>query len=335
MPEEIWVYLETETERTGVKKGPLEILSHARKMGADSGYSITAVIIGKDAELFLNTAIDYGAGKVYLIPVETPLCHDQDYLVNLLVSLTKEYRPSLLLLSATPQGKDIAPRLAARLDAGLISDCVELKVENDALTGRRSIMHGKAQALITCNLSSFCIATAGAGAFDAQKKARADNAVIIRLPGLVTEKTRVEFLEFIKGDPAAISIKEADSIIAVGRGLEKAENMPMVEELAGLLGASIGATRTAVDMKWLTMERQIGITGESVSPRLFISCGISGQYPHTVGMDASETILAINKDRDAPIFKLAGLGIIGDMAKIIPALARHIKSAMEREGRPQ
>jgi electron transfer flavoprotein alpha subunit len=191
-------------------------------------------------------------------------------------------------------------------------------------------MHGKAHATIACSTSSLCIATACAGAFDIQKSKRDIDCEIIRLSYSCLEKPAVQFLEYIKGDPATISLKEADAIIAIGRGLENAENMYIIEELAGLLGASIGGTRTAVDFKWLPLERQIGITGETVSPRLFISCGISGQYPHTVGMDTSETIIVINKERDAPIFKLADLGIIGPMEKIIPVLSRHIKSAITR-----
>ena len=120
-------------------------------------------------------------------------------------------------------------------------------------------------------------------------------------------------------------------IIAIGRGLGDAENIPMIEEFAGLLGASIGGTRTAVDFRWLPLERQIGITGETVSPHLFISCGISGQYPHTVGMDNAETIIVINKDRDAPVFKLADLGITGSIEEVIPVLSRHIVRTLAEE----
>jgi electron transfer flavoprotein alpha subunit len=334
MLKEIWVYLEAETERTGIKKGSLEILTHARKMADTSGHSVTAVIISEKVDLVADTAVNHGANKLYIIPGDKSLLHDQDYQVNLLCSLIQESKPALLLFSATPLGKTIAPRLAARLNSGLMSDCVELKLENDEIIGRRSIMHGKAHAVIACNISAFCIATICTGAFDIKKSTHTGNPEIVRLAGSCSEKSRVQFLEHIQGDPATINLKEADTIIGIGRGLENAGNMSMVEELAGLLGASIGATRTAVDLKWLPLERQIGITGENVSPLLFISCGISGQYPHTVGMDASEIIIAINKDRDAPIFKLADLGVLGDMAKIIPALSKQIKNAIDQKGQP-
>jgi electron transfer flavoprotein alpha subunit len=329
MLNEIWVYLETESER--IIKGSLEILSQARKLADNSGHSVTAIIAGEEIELFANLPGSYGADKVYLVSVEEPFHHDSDLQVNLLHSMIKEYKPALLLLAATPQGREIAPRLAARLNAALISDCVDLKLEKGEFVGRRSIMHGKAHATVSCDASSFCIATASPGVFDIQEAKRETICEIVRSSYTRSEKSKVQFLEYIKGDPATINLKEADAIVAIGRGLENAANMAMIQELAGLLGASIGGTRTAVDFKWLPLERQIGITGETVAPRLFISCGISGQYPHTVGMDASETIIVINKDRDASIFRLAGLGIVGPMEKIIPVLSRHIKSAMVRE----
>ena len=333
MSDEIWVYLETETDR--IKKGSLEILSHARKMADDSSYSVSAIIIGKGVESLTNIPVKHGADKVYLVSTATPFHHDSDHLVNLLYSMIKESKPALLFLTATPLGRETAPRLAARLDAGLISDCVDLKLEKGELIGHRSIMRGKALATIACSTSTFCIATAYSGAFDIKESIRGVECEIICLPGSCAEKTGVQFLEYIKGDPATINLKEADVIIAVGRGLENAENIPMIEELAGLLGASIGGTRTAIDFKWLPLERQIGITGETVSARLFISCGISGQYPHTVGMDTSETIIVINKDRDAPMFKLASLGVIGYLEKIIPVLSSHIKGAIKQEEQQQ
>jgi electron transfer flavoprotein alpha subunit len=329
MLSEIWVYLETEHER--IKKGSLEILSHACKIADDSGHSIAAIIAGEGVEPLSDIAAKHGANKVYMVSTETPQQHDPDYQVSLLFSMIREYKPGMLFLAATPLGSDIAPRLAARLDAGLISNCVDLKLEKDAVIGRRSIMHGKAHATIACYTSAFCIATTCAGAFDVQESTRDSDVEIVRFSPSFFEKPGSQFLEYIKGDPATISLKEADTIIAIGRGIENAENVHMIEELAGLLSASIGGTRTAVDLKWLPLERQIGITGETVSPRLFISCGISGQYPHTVGMDASETIIVINKDRDAPIFKLASLGIIGPLEKIVPVLSRHIKSVLAVE----
>jgi electron transfer flavoprotein alpha subunit len=271
---------------------------------------------------------------VFLILLETP--HDTESQINQLTSMIKEYRPIMLFLPSALAGRAIAPRLAVRMDAALISDCVDFRLDKNDFTACRNIMNGKAQVKVSCSAASFFIATVCTGIYDILEPVNAEEAEVIQLAPDSSETPKVKFLEYIQGDPVTISIREADAIIAIGRGLGNTENLPLINELAVLLGASIGGTRTAVDFKWLPLDRQIGITGETVSPRLFISCGISGQYPHTVGMDTSDTIIVINKDRDAPMFKLASLGIIGAIEDIIPALSRHIKDALtKKETRPQ
>ena len=330
MLNEIWVFLET--ERDEIKKISLEMLSQARKIADSSGNSVSAIIAGLGIDSLSSVSFRYGADKLYMIGGESISQHDTDAHVNLLNTLVQASTPAILLLGATSLGKEIAPRLAARLNAGLISDCVDIKLEKGELVGRRPILNGKAHATIVCPVPPFCIVTAGAGVFDIHELRTNKQGDIISLTYLASEKSKVEFLEYVKGDPAKISLKEADIIIAIGRGMEKAENMRIIEELASLLGASMGGTRAAVDLKWLPLERQIGMTGLNVAPRLFISCGISGQYPHTVGMDTSETIIVINKDREAPMFKLAGLGIVGSLEEIVPVLSRSIVSFKKNKG---
>ena len=325
MSNEIWVFIET--ERDEIKKISLEMLSQARKLADNSSLSVSAFMVGQGLENLSGSPFHYGVDRVYLAGGETISPHDTDAHMNLMYAMIKECRPEILLLGVTSLGREMAPRLAARLNAGLITDCVDIKLEKGQLVGRRPVLNGKAHATIVCQASPFCIATASAGAFDIHELTQDKQGENISLTCLASEKSKVEFLEYVKGDPAKINLKEAEIIIALGRGMEKAENMRFIEELAGLLGASIGGTRVAVDMKWLPLERQIGITGLTVAPRLFVSCGISGQYPHTVGMDASDMIIVINKDREAPMFKLASLGIIGSLEEIIPALSRNIKSA--------
>jgi electron transfer flavoprotein alpha subunit len=330
MTNEIWVYLET--ERGAIRKGSLEILSRAGKTAAAGGYTLTALVFSAGGEPPPDISeVKNRAQKIYLVSMATPH-YNTERRIDQVNAMIKEYRPAMLFLAATPLSREMAPRLAARLDAPLISGCTDFKLEKDDFTGFRPMMRGKAQAAVVCRASSFFIATLCTGVFDIERPTGGDDCEIITLSPAFTRTQKVEFLQFIKGDPASISIKEADAVIAIGRGLEDAGRLPMVEELAGLLDASIGGTRTAVDLRWLALERQIGITGETVSPRLFISCGISGQYPHTVGMDNSETIIVINKDRDAPIFKLASLGIVGAMEDIIPALSRHIRNAAGKDG---
>jgi electron transfer flavoprotein alpha subunit len=325
MPNEIWVFIET--ERDEIKKISLEMVSRARELADGSGLSVAALMVDRGLEELPESLFRHGADRVYLVGGGTISLHDTDTHVNMVHTMIKEYGPAMLLLGATSLGKEMAPRLAARLDVGLISDCVDIRLENGQLVGHRPVLNGKAHDTVVCQASPFCIATASAGAFDVRELEQTGQGEIIPLQYSSTEKPEVEFLEYIKGDPAKIDLKEAEIIIALGRGMEKAENMRLIEELAALLEASIGGTRVAVDNKWLTLERQIGITGLTVTPRLLISCGISGQYPHTVGMDAADTIIVINNDREAPMFKLASLGVVGSLEKVIPALSGNIKSA--------
>lgn len=332
MSNEIWVFLET--ERDEIKKISLEILSQARKLADSSSRSVAAVIVDRGVNSLLDKPFRYGADKLYLVSGESIPQHDTDAHINQLQRMIQASNPALLLLGATSLGREMAARLAARLDAGLISDCVEIKLEQGQVTGRRPVLNGKAHTTVVCPASPLVIAAAPAGVFDVVESAPDKRGEIVLIKDAPGKPSKVEFLDYVKGDPAKISLKEAEILIAFGRGLEKAENIPLIEELAALLGASIGGTRAAVDMKWLTLERQIGITGLTVTPRLFISCGISGQYPHTVGMDASETIIVINKDREALMFKLASLGIVGPVEEIVPALSRAIKSAAAGKEQP-
>ncbi|HSW57973.1 MAG TPA: electron transfer flavoprotein subunit alpha/FixB family protein [Dehalococcoidales bacterium] len=331
MSNHIWVWVET--ERDEIKKISLEMLSKARELANGADLSVSGIVVDQGLATLSETLFRYGADRVYLVRGGEISPYDTDACVNMIYTLVKESGPGLLLLGATSLGREMAPRLAAKLNAGLISDCVAVKLEKGQLVGNRPIYNGKAHAMVVCQASSFCIATARAGIFDIHESRLRQQVENISFSYQRSEKSKVEFLAYIKGDPQKINLKEAEIIIAFGRGLENVEHIRLIEELADLLGASIGGTRAAVDMKWLPLERQIGITGITVSPRLFISCGISGQYPHAVGMDASDNIIVINNERDAPMFRLASLGVIGSLEKIIPALSRIIKSLKENEER--
>ena len=329
MSNEIWVFIET--ERDEIKKISLEMVSQARELADNAGLSVSALMVGQGLENLSDSLIHHGADRIYLVGGEIISPHDTDTHVDLMYNMIKEYGPSILIIGATSLGREMAPRLAARLNVSLISDCVDIKLEKGQLVGSRPVLNGKAHATVVCPVSPFCIVAANAGIFDIRESGQNRQCETIRVTYRDSEKPKVEFLEYVKGDPAKIHLKEAEVIICLGRGIEKAENMRFIEELAGLLDASIAGTRVAVDNKWLPLERQIGITGLTVAPRLFISCGISGQYPHTVGMDTSDMIMVINKDREAPMFKLASLGIVGKLEEIIPVLSRSIESAKANE----
>lgn len=327
MADNILVFLET--ERNELKKISLETLTLARTMADGSGQAVATVLIGRSDKNLVGNVSRYGGDSVYLVSEDGLSPHDSDGHVNLLEIILRNYKDALLLMGDTPLSREVAPRLSARLQSGLISGCVELNWKASELVGRRAIMNGKAHSTVACSGAPFNIVTISAGAYDSKESPRKEPTEIRNIPLSSLKPSEVQFINYVKGDPATIGLTEAETIIAVGRGLERVERLDVIKQLASILGASLGGTRVAVDMKWMPLERQIGITGLTVAPRLFVSCGISGQYPHTVGLDASETIIVINKDRDAPMFKLATLGIIGKMEEIVPALTEYLKRELE------
>jgi electron transfer flavoprotein alpha subunit len=328
---DIWVFLET--EKVDLKKVSLETLTLGRRM-ADQNHSVLGALLTQNQESQIKTAAQYGADRIYLpagVDVSQP---DRESILSWMENLFNANPPEIFLMGVTPLSRELAPRMAARFKFSLITECVDLKLEKGQLTGRRPVLNGKAHAAVSCRPGATQMATLAAAAGEA-KKALPERFPEVSATARCRERpSRVEFLEYLKGDPAAISLNEAEVIIAVGKGLQDVRNLKLIEELAGLLGASLGGTRVAVDLKYIPPERQIGMTGQTVAPHLLISCGISGQYPHTVGMDSSETIIVINQDKGAPMFKLATLGLVGNLEEIVPAISNRIKSQLNlrREG---
>lgn len=322
MSKDIWVFLEVEREE--ITKVSLEALTLGRKMADDNGGALTA-LLERGSPAWFTAAGEYGADRVYLCAADCPAQYDIDGLLNWMEDLFISNPPAVMLLGVSPLSRELAPRLAARFKFALITECVDLKLQKGQLIGQRQVLNGKAQATVSCSVRSTQVATLRAGFLEAKKSVKTRTPEIASTAASGDRRPKVEYLEYIKGDPAAINLSEAEVIVAVGKGLQDIRNLKMVEELALLLGASLGGTRVAVDLKYISSERQIGMTGKNVSPRLFISCGISGQYPHTVSMDSSETIIVINKDKDAPMFKLASLGIVGNLEEVVPALISRIK----------
>ena len=323
----IWVFIEA--ERDELKKSSLEIICESRKLADGIGEELCSLLLGDGVEHLAVLPHHYGVDKVYLIEHESLSYHDIDTHVAVTANLIDELTPRIVLFGATSLGRELAPRVAARLKVGLVTECVDIKIdEKGLLTVRKPVYGSKAHATFACAPTTPQMATVALGAMDVKAPDETRVGEVIRIAPKIEGKTsRVEFVDFVKGDPRTIGLTEAEMIIAVGRGLDKGENLHFIEELADFLGASIGGSRVAVDMGWLPLERQIGMTGKTVAPKLFISCGISGQYSHTAGMDGSGTIIVINTDRNAPMFKLADLGMLGDMSEVVPALTKRIKES--------
>jgi electron transfer flavoprotein alpha subunit len=329
---EIWVY--PEIERSEITRVSQEVLSEAKRLADSSGQKLCALLVDNSVDDPAKALSQYEVEKAYLIEDKSLSVHDIDSLVNILYRIIYDIIPGIILFGATSLGRELAPRLAARLKAILFTECVDLKIEEGQLIIRRPVFNGKAHATMVGTTNSIQIATVSSGVFDIKKSTIARDIEIVKVVP-ESETCRVEFVEFIKGNPRTLSLNEAEIILAIGRGVGDREKLHIIEELAEALSATIGGTRAAVDNRLVSQENQIGLTGKTVAPRLFISCGISGQYPHTVGMDGSEIIIVINNDRDAPMFKLASLGIPGDLNEIVPVLTKHIKERISRleEGR--
>jgi electron transfer flavoprotein alpha subunit len=238
-------------------------------------------------------------------------------------------QPALVLLGATTTGKDLAPRLAARLAVGLASDCTGFAVENGQLRITRPIYAGKAIATVEETQKPYMV-TARPNVFAAPEPDTSLKATTETIPG-DTGEIRAKVVEMIKEAGERVELTEADIVVSGGRGLKAPENFAMIEELAKVLGAAVGASRAAVDAGWKDHSYQVGQTGKVVTPTLYIACGISGAIQHLAGMKTSKYIVAVNKDPDAPIFKVADYGIVADVFRVVPVLTEEFKK-MKAEG---
>jgi electron transfer flavoprotein alpha subunit len=276
----------------------------------------------------------YGADKVYLVEHPIFQTYSTDRFIITLYNMIKKYEPAIFLCGASALGKDLAPSLASKLRTGLVTNCTILKRNAQGLVEMtRDSYRGKVHETRIClsmlpQMATIKPGVIGIGRPDSSRKAE------IILESLISdiEPVRTRSLGVIKADPKIVDVSEADIIVAAGRGTGDNKTFSMIQELADLLSASVGGTRPAVDAGWITFERQIGQTGKTVAPKLFIALGISGATQHTMGMKDSRLIIAVNNDRAAPIFKMADVGILMDLQQLMPALIAElcqVKSARE------
>jgi len=318
MPE-ILVY--AEVQRGEIKKGAFEITSKAKSLGGQ----VSACIIGKDVEGLAPQLAKYGADKIYVVDGPDFENYLTEPYVQALAQVASMVNPHIIFTSASAQGKDLTPALAARLKVGSISDCVDLNMDGDKITAKKPIYAGKAYAMVetkgnpqilSIRPNSFAISeVAGAGAVE-KVNVNLDKSKIKAVVKSVEVTT--------SGEPDQT---EAEIIVSGGRGMEGPENFKILEDLAHAFGptATTGASRAVVDAGWRDHAYQIGQTGKNVSPKLYIAAGISGAIQHLAGMSTSKVIVAINKDPEAPIFSKADYGIVDDLFKVIPKLTEEVK----------
>ena len=323
----IWVFAEQEDGK--VRKVTFEILSNVRKIADAKGEPLAAVCLGQDIAALADKFAPYGADKAYMVSHDLLGQYTTDGYAKALADLIVKEQPSMVFFGATVMGKDLAPKVAARVNAGLAADCVDIKLDGDKVVVRRPMYSGKVYAEVIfqnteISMASFRPNVLVAAAPDAGRTAEVVNVA----PELAAGDIRVKVLEVVKTAAGKVDLTEAERIVSGGRGMKGPENYVMIEELAGLIGATVGASRAAVDAGWRPLSDQVGQTGKVVSPNLYIACGISGAIQHYAGMGTSKMIVAINKDSEAPIFSKCDYGVIDDLFKVLPALTAEVKKLM-------
>jgi electron transfer flavoprotein alpha subunit len=312
-----------------IRKISYELVSEGRRLADSLGQELTALLLGANIKDKAARLGHYGADKVLVAEDPRLEKYTTDAYVSVIAELVKANDPAILLLGASFQGKDLAARLSARLGVGLAQDCTGFSIEDGNLAAVRPIYAGKAYMKTTFNESWPQMATARPNVMamnepDESKAAEISDAVFSLDDGAL--KTKVA--DVLKDESGKIDLTEADKIVSGGRGMKGPENYNILEALAEAVGATVGASRSAVDAGWRPHSDQVGQTGKVVSPNLYIACGISGAIQHLAGMGTSKIIVAINKDPDAPIFQKADYGVVDDLFKIVPALTEEVKKIL-------
>jgi len=309
-------------QREGIiKRSGFEAASTAAKLAKDMNGSVDAVVVGDEISN-INEISKYGVQKIIHLKNSDLTNYSSSGYNEAITNLAKEGSYDILILSNTALGKDLAPRLSVRLDAGCIVDCVQLNFSGTDLILTRPTYAGKALIDVKI-LSEKKVITLRPNVFKAQVvDGSVAPEIVIKELSAVNLKSKVTSFKKSEGK---LDVAEADIIVSGGRGMKGPENFHLIEELAEALGAAVGASRAVVDAGWRPHSEQVGQTGKTVSPTLYVACGISGAIQHLAGMSSSKYIVAVNKDKDAPIFNIADYGINGDLFEIIPALTNEIK----------
>ena len=323
----VWVFVEQAEGRPA--RVSIELLGKGRELADKLDVELTAFLIGESVEDLAQELIFYGAERV--IVAEDPVLKDYgtELYTNIISERVIKEKPEVLIVGATPIGRDLAPRLSFRLNAGCTADCTDLDIDEETrlFVSTRPAFGGNVMATIICPEHRPQMSTVRPGVMPLPEKDEGRKGEIIHADLNVNkEATRVEILESVKGWSEGLGIQEAEKIVAIGMGAGDREAFHMIKELADLLEAEVAATRLAVEAGWISHDFQVGQTGKTVSPSLYIACGISGAVQHTAGMSGSKIIIAINNDPDAEIFKIADYGIVGDVGKVVPALIGELKS---------
>jgi len=322
----VWVFCEQKDGK--LQKVSLELLGKGRELAKQRGTELSGVLLGSDVVDLAKVIGEYGADRVYSVDHQDLEHYRTEPYARAVAELSRRYRPEILLFGATTLGRDLAPRVANRLQTGLTADCTGLEIdpENGNLMQTRPAFGGNVMATIVCPDRRPQMSTVRPGVMKEGHLGPDHKVKVVKIPFRSEwAVARTRLLKFIQEKRRHVNLEEAKIIVSGGRGVGSPEKFEVLKKLADLLGAEIGASRSVVDSGWIEHDHQVGQTGKTVRPKVYIACGISGAVQHLAGMQDSDFIIAINKDQNAPIFKVAHLGLVGDLHKVVPMLIDSIE----------
>jgi len=308
-----------------------EMLSKGRSIAEGNGLDLTVVLLGHGADGFANELSGY-ADRVLVMDHPDYADFNAEAYQQALSRIISERKPRVTLLGHTSFGVDLAPALAVELGTPLATDCIDINIEEGKVLVTRQIYGGKLNVEASLMEADSYIVTVRPATFEAEEP-RPEKGEIVKLKSPATVAVEHKrFVEYVEPPPGEVDIAEADVLVSIGRGIKDVKNLPLIQELAGALKGEVGCSRPIVDKNWLPKDRQVGSSGKTVKPKLYIAAGISGSFQHVMGMKGAGLIVAINKDPKAPIFRIADYGVVDDIFKILPALTQKIQALKKPTG---
>jgi len=305
-----------------------EIIGAARELAKQRASTVIAILVGNGVHAFTDELLSYGVDEIWMIDNPAIGDFDEDVQADLVSEILLEKKPEVFLGGGTVVGRSLLPRVAARILTGLTADCTELSIDGETqlLKQTRPAFGGNIMATILTQNHRPQMATVRHKVMTPAEKVSDPKGKVIELKHIPVPRSKLEFLEFVEEKSATINLVEADVIVSGGRGIKDPKNFSLIEKLALATGGAVGASRAAVDAGWIPYSHQVGQTGKTVKPTVYIACGISGAIQHLAGMKASDMIIAINSDPNAPIFDVAHYGIVGDLFQVVPELIKRLEA---------
>jgi len=326
----VWIVVEIKDGK--VRNVSFELLGKALELADELKQDPCTLLIGSNVKRFIQDFSNRGAKKIYIAEHEALKDYHTETYSSIITGIISKYKPNIVLYPATISGRDLAPRVAATLELGLTADCTSLSIQNGLLLQTRPAFGGNIMADIICPITRPQMATVRPNVMEMASIKGNDNAEIIDIPVNVDlQNLKIKTKEIINAPTSVCGppVCEADIIVSGGRGVGCKENFKFLEDLANVFKGAVGASRAAVDLGWIPKSQQVGQSGTTVSPKIYIACGISGTIQHLVGMKSSDVIIAINKDPNAPIFDVANYGIVGDLKTVVPLLTEALRKRLQ------